>query len=217
MAGKKTWSKKLLSVALCASMLGSMGAVTPAMISGMSITVSAAASDTVLPTGIRLSKTTLTLTKGGTSTLTATVTPSNAADKTVRWTSANEKVAKVVNGKVTAVGTGRTIIAARTANGKRATCTVIVKSSVVNPTGIKLSKTSLTITEGGTSTLAATVTPSNATNKTVRWTSANEKVAKVVNGKVTAVGAGRTIIAARTANGKRVTCTVIVKSSVVCS
>ena len=129
MAGKKTWSKKLLSVALCASMLGSMGAVTPAMISGMSITVSAAASDTVLPTGIRLSKTTLT--KGGTSTLTATVTPSNAADKTVRWTSANEKVAKVVNGKVTAVGAGRTIIAARTANGKRVTCTVIVKSSVV--------------------------------------------------------------------------------------
>ena len=215
MAGKKTWSKKLLSVALCASMLGSMGAVTPAMISGMSITVSAAASDTVLPTGIRLSKTTLTLTKGGTSTLTATVTPSNAADKTVRWTSANEKVAKVVNGKVTAVGAGRTIIAARTANGKRVTCTVIVKSSVVNPTGIKLSKTSLTLTEGGTSTLTATVTPSNATNKTVRWTSANEKVAKVVNGKVTAVGAGRTIIAARTANGKRAACTVIVKSSAV--
>ena len=131
MAGKKTWSKKLLSVALCAAMLGSMGAVTPAMISGMSITVSAAASDTVLPTGIRLSKTTLTLTEGGTAILTAAVTPSNAADKTVRWTSANEKVAKVVNGKVTAVGAGRTIIAARTANGKRVTCTVIVKSSVV--------------------------------------------------------------------------------------
>ena len=79
---------------------------------------------TVPATGITLSKTSLSLTKGGSATLTATVTPSNSTDSVV-WTSSNTSVATVSNGTVTAVGNGSATITA-TAGSKSATCSVTV-------------------------------------------------------------------------------------------
>ena len=87
------------------------------------VTVTAAP---VEATGVTLSQTTLGLGVGAKQTLTATVQPSNAADKTVTWTSSNPAVATVSNGTVTGVKVGSATITAKTANGKTATCAVTV-------------------------------------------------------------------------------------------
>ena len=76
---------------------------------------------------ITVSSKTLNLEVGQTRTLTATVTPDNATDKTVTWTSSNDKVATVVDGTVAAVGEGTATITATAANGKKDTCKVTVK------------------------------------------------------------------------------------------
>ena len=93
--------------------------------------------------------------------------------------------------------------------------TYIEKPTTVAATGITLNKTSYTLTKGGTYTLSATVAPSNATNKTVTWTTSDKSVATVSStGKVTAVKAGTATITAKTSNGKTATCKITVKDSV---
>ena len=156
-------------------------------------------------TGVTLSKTSLTLDKGKTQTITATVTPSNATDKSVTWSSSNSSVATVSNGKITAKGAGTATITAKTSNGKTATCKVTVQIGV---TKITLNKTAATIKKGETLKIKATVSPSNAVNKAVTWTSSNTKVATVSDGTVTAKGLGTATITAKTANGTNATCTI---------
>ena len=147
-----------------------------------------------VPTGsVTLDKTTLSLAVGETEQLTATVKPDDATDKNVTWTSSDESVAKVVNGKVTAVKSGKATITAK-CGGKTAECAVIVTV----PTGsVTLDKTSLSLAVGETVQLTATVKPADATDKNVTWTSSDESVAKVVNGKVTAVKSGKATITAK--------------------
>lgn len=82
---------------------------------------------TIKVTSVAVSPKTLNLEVGQTRTLTATVTPDNATDKTVTWTSSNDKVATVVDGTVAAVGEGTATITATAANGKKDTCKVTVK------------------------------------------------------------------------------------------
>lgn len=317
---------------------------------------------TVAVTGISLNKSTLNLNVGQTSTLTATVLPSNATDKTVEWFSTNNKVATVANGVVTAVAAGTANITAKTTDGGfKAMCAVTVKeeapktyantytsadglltttegtstsavkviiggtefdaikagtssvagavkvtvpantktlhfhvagwnnegkaitvsglsaeqkititpdagvansspftlqgnaetdhyytittnnstaltltltattgkrfvlfgvnaemgAEVVAVTSVSLNKSTLELTEGQTGTLTATVLPSNASDKTIEWSSANAKVATVSNGVVTAVGAGTVTISAISISDrtKKAQCTVTVKAS----
>ena len=159
-----------------------------------------------VPTGsVTLDKTTLELAEGETAQLTATVKPDDATDKTVVWTSSDESVAKVVNGKVTALKSGTTTIAAK-CGGKTAECVV----TVTVPTGsVTLDKTTLELAVGETAQLTATVKPDYATDKTVIWTSSDESVAKVENGKVTAVKSGKATITAN-CGGKTAECAVTV-------
>ena len=147
-----------------------------------------------VPTGsVTLDKTTLSLAVGETEQLTATVKPDDATDKNVTWTSSDESVAKVDNGKVTAVNAGKAIIIAK-CGGKTAECAV----TVTVPTGsVTLDKTSLSLAVGETAQLTATVKPDDATDKNVAWTSSDASVAKVDNGKVTAVKSGKATITAR--------------------
>lgn len=85
-------------------------------------------------TGVTLNKTVLTLTEGDSETLTATIAPSDAANKSVRWISSDESVATVSNGKITAVKEGTATITVITADGgKSASCTVTVKSNIEPP------------------------------------------------------------------------------------
>lgn len=81
-------------------------------------------------------------------------------------------------------------------------------------TGVSLNKDSLTLDVGARDTLTATITPDNATNKNVTWSSNNESVATVENGKVTATGEGTATITVTTEDGdKTATCTVTVTAS----
>ena len=162
---------------------------------------------------VTLNKTTLILEISKSDTLTSTVYPANATDKTVNWTSSDTKVATVTNGKVTAVSAGTATITAKTTNGKTATCSVTVKAADVAVTDVTLNKTTLSLEIGKSETLTATVLPSNATEKAITWVSNNTKVATVANGKVTAVAAGTATITAKTTNGKTAICQVTVKNN----
>ena len=156
-------------------------------------------------TGITLSQHELTLVKGATATLTATVIPADAPNKNFSWKSDNEAIAKVVNGVVTAVSKGETIVRVTTEEGNKTDeCKVIVKeeSDPVAVTGVKLAFTTLTQKIGTSFTLVATIEPANATNKTVTWSSSNSTVASVTNmGVVQAKAAGTADITVTTADG----------------
>ena len=167
-------------------------------------------------TGVSLSPTTLTLDVGASSTLTATITPDNASNKSINWESGNTGVATVdTSGKVTAVAQGTTTITATAADGsgKSAECSVTVKEAANVPVeSVSLDKTSLGLTEGETTQLTATVEPEDASNKNVTWESSNTNVATVNNGEVTAVSAGTATITVTTVDGgKTDTCTVTVR------
>ena len=165
---------------------------------------------------VTLNSTSMTLVEGDTQTLIATVSPSNAENKKVIWTSSNSSVASVKEGVVTALKAGKATVTAKSDDGgKTATCEVTVNAKVYPVTGVTLDKTSYEMTEGDEFTLTATVNPSNATNKNVSWKSSNTSVATVSNGKVTALKAGTTTITVTTEDGsKTATCSVTVNAKV---
>lgn len=156
---------------------------------------------------ISLNKTELSLIKGESETLIATIAPEDATENTVSWTSSNTSVATVESsGKVTAKGGGSATITAK-AGGKEATCSVNVTVPVESVT---LDKTNISIEKGESLTLSATVTPGDATNKTVTWSSSDETIATVdQKGKVTAINGGNATIFAK-AGEKEATCSVTV-------
>ena len=161
---------------------------------------------------LALNKAALTLEVGKAETLIATITPSNATNKMITWTSSDPTVATVdKNGKVTGVKVGSARITASTSNGKSAMCTVTIKSNIaVAVTEISLNERIIRLYKGKSETLTATITPSNATDKTVTWTSSDSTIATVdKNGKVTGVKVGNATITAITKDGKKkATCLV---------
>jgi len=173
----------------------------------------------VYPTGTVVSVATVTVTPtkatvgiGATTTLVATVIPSNATNKSVTWSTSNAAIATVSStGVVTGVALGSATITVTTVDGaKTATCTVTVSNVPV--TGVTVSPTTASIAIGGTSQLTATVLPANATNKNVTWKSSNTAVATVSStGLVTGVAAGTATITVTTVDGaKAATCAVTV-------
>ena len=143
------------------------------------------------------------------------ITPSDTTNKNVQWTSSNNSVATVdSNGVVTSKNSGSTIITATTHNGLKTEFFIEVETSVTN---ITLNSNEINLNPGGTFKLDATVNPSNASNKNIKWISANESIATVdQSGNVTADVAGTTYISAVSADGKVIaTCTVNVSKPVV--
>ena len=134
-------------------------------------------------TDVSLNKTSLTLTEGGSETLTATITPDNASNKSLTWSSDNQNVATVENGKVTAVGAGTAQITVTTEDGnKTATCTVTVIAKTyslsVDPSTLNFGS----ITEGEERPAAQTVTVKNTGNQRVTLvqpTAENFEIAKI--------------------------------------
>ncbi|MDY6933799.1 MAG: Ig-like domain-containing protein [Spirochaetota bacterium] len=152
-------------------------------------------------TGVSLNKSSTSIPVGSTEQLTATVEPSDAADKSVSWSSDNEGVATVASdGTVTAIAVGTaTITVETTYGGFTADCEVTV---IIPVTGVTLNKGSTTINVGSTEQLTATVEPSDATDKSVSWSSDNEGVATVASdGTVTAIAAGTATITVSTTDG----------------
>ena len=179
--------------------------------------------DTTTPADVKVSRITLsastglTLTKGQTQKLTATVAPANSTNKTVTWKTSNKNVATVSeNGLVTAVGGGDATITCTAKDGSnvKATCKVTVTVPV---SGIQLSQTSAALTVGDTLTLTKTIYPSDATNQAVTWMSSSDAVASVdSNGKITAKTAGSAVITCKSASDNSVVgiCNVTVKAKV---
>ena len=181
------------------------------------LTITIDAQTNVPVTGVSLNTSTLNLVENETGTLTATVEPSNATNKDVTWESSNTSVATVdATGKVTAIGAGTATITVTTEDGsKTATCAVTVTAATVSVSGVTLNKTALSLTVGDTETLTATITPDNATNKNVTWSSDTPSVASVNNGVVTAVAPGTATITATTVDGGfTATCTVTVRPDI---
>ncbi len=173
----------------------------------------------VAVTGVSLNKTSTTIDVGNSETLTATVSPSDATDKSLTWTTSNSAVATVNNGVVTAVAAGTATITAKSNadNTKSASCTVTVPTPSSDPvavTGVTLSKTATSLNVGATETLTATVQPANATNKAVNWSSDAPTVATVSNGTITGVSAGTAHITVTTVDGNfSEQCTVAVSAA----
>ena len=114
--------------------------------------VSACEDPVVEVSSVSVSPTSANLEVGGTVSLTATVSPSNATDKTVTWSSSNANVATVSGGIVKAVGEGTATITA-TAGGKKATCQVTVSPVRIAVTGISLDKPDVSLAVGDTTRL----------------------------------------------------------------
>ena len=163
----------------------------------------------------RVGDKTVTMVLNQTRQLQVKITPSDTTNKNVQWTSSNNSVATVdSNGVVTSKNSGSTIITATTHNGLKTEFFIEVETPVTN---ITLNSNEINLNPGGTFKLDATVNPSNASNKNIKWISANESIATVdQSGNVTADVAGTTYISAVSADGKVVaTCTVNVSKPVV--
>ena len=163
----------------------------------------------------RVGDKTVTMGLNQTSQLQVKITPSDTTNKNVQWTSSNNSVATVdSNGGVTSKNSGSTIITVTTHNGLKTEFFIEVEPPVTN---ITLNSNEINLNPGGTFKLDATVNPSNASNKNIKWISANESIATVdQSGNVAADVAGTTYISAVSADGKVVaTCTVNVSKPVV--
>jgi uncharacterized protein YjdB len=178
--------------------------------------------NTIAVDGISLSDTSITLYKGSWKTISAVITPSGAADPAVTWSSGDNNIATVdANGKITAIGVptdkeyGETTITAQTSNSAvKATVTVKVLPAVLI-TSLTLNKSDLALNVGDEETLTVTGTPSNATNKTINWTSSNTDVATVnSSGKIIAASKGTAVIKAESTDGsdKYASCVVTVNN-----
>ena len=151
--------------------------------------------------------------------LTVTILPEDAGDKSVTWSSDNDDIATVDDkGLVTAVATGTTTITATTNDGSGLTAECQVTVTPLKATGIKLDKTEVSLERDATVQLAATVTPDNADDRTVIWSSNDNGIARVDDsGRVTAISVGTTTITAKTNDGSGLTasCTVTVTPKLV--
>lgn len=168
----------------------------------------------IMPKSIKLSDTSLSLAVGKTYQIQETVNPSNASNKSVKWTSSDPKIATVDgNGVVKAIANGNAVITCQGFNGVKATCKVNVRTY---STSVKLNKTSLDLYTTQKATLKATVSPTSTSDKSVKWSSSDASVATVSSsGVVTAVGKGKAVITCKTADsGKKAVCTVNVTKKI---
>ena len=171
--------------------------------------------DPVEVTSVSLSQSTADMLVGETVLLKASVQPSNATDNTVTWASSAQSVATVSNnGTVTAAAEGTSTITA-SAGGKSATCVITVSKKPVDVSSVTLDRKSITLEEGQSTALVATVIPSDATGGNVTWSSSNTSIATVdAFGVVSAVKVGTAVILA-SAGGKSASCVVTVAEKVV--
>lgn len=168
----------------------------------------------ILPTGITISRSTASVSKGKQLKLNAALTPAKTSDQTVKWRSSNTSIATVNSaGLVTAKKRGTAVITAASVRKPELykTCKVTVKV----PAARIIISSKEYIKKGKTRSLYATLTPSDTTDK-ITWSSSNKKVAQVnTKGKVKGLKPGTATITAKTSSGKKDTCKVkIVKKTV---
>ena len=166
-------------------------------------------------TGVSLDEVAIVLAVGAKDTLKATVRPDDATNKKVLWSSNNTAVATVKeDGEITAVKEGTATITATTEDGgKTATCAVTVTlTGIIDVTSVTLDETDITMHVGAKKKLTATVSPTDATDKTIVWDTSDKDVVTVDNGEITAIATGIATITA-TAGEKTAECIVTVIGS----
>ncbi len=185
---------------------------------GVSDTCTVTVIDPSKVTGVEVEQHELTLEVGQRYTLSATVLPQTAENKTVRWYADDSGVVSIgrSTGEITAKKVGTAAVWAETRDGGfKDTCYVTVieaQPAVVPVTGITLSETTLALKVGDTHTLIATITPENATNQNINWLSTNTSIVSVQDGLLTAIAEGSaTIIVTTEDGGKTAMCNVTVE------
>ncbi len=142
--------------------------------------------------------------------LSASITPANASDKSIKWKTDNPSVASVSSsGLVKAKARGTAVITATASNGIQAKCTVTV---LVPAVSIKLSNSSLSMAAGSQRSIKAQILPMESTDS-INWKSSNTAVAEVYDGSILAKKEGTAKITAYTKSGAKASCTVTVKKS----
>lgn len=145
--------------------------------------------------------------------LTATVLPESTTDKTITWTSSDESVAfynESFDWHIAVGNPGTAILTATTENGKSASCTVTIIQDVTN---ISFPKYYYDVYIGETVQIAFEVKPSNATDKSLMWTSSDNNIASVSSdGEVVGINEGEVTIKATSKNGIYAECQVTVKT-----
>ncbi len=166
---------------------------------------------------ITLNRRSVSLKTGQKFTMKVTMSPKKASNKKVSYESSNSKVATVnKKGVIRAVsaGTAKIMVTAADGSGKKVSCTVKVSERTVPVASLTLNKTQLNLKQGGEEQLTVAVNPSNATDKTIRWASSNQAVARVSdNGTVRAFAEGTATITASAHNNVRTVCNITVEAS----
>ena len=176
--------------------------------------VTVAAAPKIPLSGFTLNNSALTLEAGKSAALKASFNPTNASLKGVSWVSSNSAVATVDSaGKVNAIAAGSATITAITDNGGYvAGCAVTITPKPVKVSGVKLSRTSLTMQVGEDFPLTYTISPQNATNQNITWSSSNNNIVTVAEGRLTAIKKGNATVTITTEDGKKkAACKVTVK------
>lgn len=209
------WSSSDTEVATVnSSGLVSLNAVGKAVITAKCGNKSATSMINVInptPESIDISPQTAVLEPGKTIQLFITFIPSNAQTDAITWLSNNDDVATVSNtGLVTAKSDGNVTISATTAEGKVATASITVQSPVVEVTSVTLTPETAEILVGETVTFYATISPLDASDQTLNWSSSNSDIATVARGVVIGVAPGHSVITVAANNGVKATANVTV-------
>ncbi len=160
-------------------------------------------------TGVSLNLEEISLSINDTALLVATIEPENASEKNVTWESSDSSIVTVDdNGNIKAIKNGVAEIIVTTKDGEfKATCKVTVTDQITKITKVTISGNS-EVAVGSTLTLKANINPTNASNKSIQWTSSNTKIATVnQNGVVTGKSAGTVKITATTKDGSNLSAT----------
>ncbi|WP_158287108.1 Ig-like domain-containing protein [Mesobacillus foraminis] len=167
----------------------------------------------IIPTSLKLNKSSLHISKKQIVKVTATVDPKDAADKTILWKSSNPKVATVDSqGNIKGLANGSATVTATAKDNPKVYKKVAVKVSTKT---VKVNKTGLTLTAGKTAVLKATVSPLDSTDKAVKWTSSNTRIATVDSkGKVSGKTKGTATITATVKDAKAVKVKVTVTAPI---
>ncbi|MGL1885146.1 MAG: Ig-like domain-containing protein [Reichenbachiella sp.] len=152
--------------------------------------------------GVSLDSSVLNLEPEDTQSLIATISPLNATNQNVTWSSDNEDVATVVNGMVTAIADGSANITVTTVDGDfTSTAAVTVSTDDIEVTDIIMDDSEVSLTEGSTLLLTATIEPANATDQSVTWSSSDESIVSVSNGTISAIAVGSATVTVTSNDG----------------
>lgn len=164
---------------------------------------------------IILSSSEISMVKGTTTVLTAKIFPDDAEGGNAVWSADNSNVTVSQDGEITAVSVGESVVT-YTVDGLSESCNVTVTADVVLPESVKIVPDKIEVRLGKTAYLEYGILPKNATDKSVTWSSDDEKIVTVTgNGEIKGLSIGNATITVTTGNGKTGTCAVSVTGKVV--